>query len=165
MIDIFIVLGDNPGVYEKAAQTEWWPFIPAVGVVMGVCLVMIFITTTVMAMKRQCPVLWTAMSGLIATVILGLSIFGCAVAASRYEERDREHHDLYLAQVSEWVSGEIGGSLAASDAAELLDGESLTVLIDGEPVTLYLKQERSQGVLRLVVSGCDSPTSSTCGAD
>ena len=159
------MLGDNPGVYANVAQTEWWPFIPAIGVVVGVCLVVMFITATVMAMKRESPVSWAAASGLIATVVLGFSIFGCVVAASQYEERDRQHHDLYVAQVAEWVSDEIGGSLVASDAARLLNGESLTALVDGKPDVLYSEQDRSHDFLQLVLNGCDSPTRPRCGTD
>jgi hypothetical protein len=146
------VVGDNPGVYEKVAQTEWWPFIPAVGVVVGACLAVVFILTTVMAVKRESPVSWAAASGLITILVLGFSTFGCVVALSQYEERDRQHHDLYVTQVADWVSGKIGGQVTISDTARLLNGESLTAVVGGRPSILYIKQDRPNHLLQLLVN-------------
>jgi hypothetical protein len=146
------VVGDNPGVYEPAAQTEWWPFLPAAGVVVGVCLAVMFVVTIVMALKRQLPASWVWVSGLSTIVIFGFSTFGCLIAVSQYEVREREHHDLYVARVADWVSDEIGGEVNVSDTARLLDGESLTAQIDGTPSILHIEQDRPADLLHLFVN-------------
>lgn len=143
--------GDNPGIYANVEQTEWWPFIPALGVLVGVCLAVTFILTTVMAIKREGSVCWAAVSGLIAMLMLCLSIFGCVVAASQYEHRERQHHEIYLTQVASWVSDEIDEDVTVSDAARLLGGESVTMLVGGKLSSLYILQDRSSHLLQLVV--------------
>lgn len=143
--------GDNPGVYDHVEQTAWWPFIPALGLIVGVSLLVIFVLTAVMAMKRDGSGLWAAASGLLAIVILGSSIVGCAAAASQYEQLDRANHDRYVAEVARWVSDEVGAEIAASDAARLLDGEALTASIGGELSDLSIEQDRHNDLLKLVV--------------
>src|SRR5690606_36885977 len=97
-------LGDNPGIYELVAQTQWWPFIPAVGVAVGVCLVVVFVVTTIMALKREASPSWAAASGVVAAVVLGVSVIGCVVAAAQYDDRDQQHRARYVAAVTEWLS-------------------------------------------------------------
>ena len=146
------MVSDNPGIYVNVEQTEWWPFIPAVGVVVGVCLLALFILTTCMVAKREGSVLWPAASGLLAAVVLGASIFGCAVAVSQYEQLDRQHHLLYVAEVADWVGDETGGSVTVAESARLLAGESVTTSIDEKSTVITIVQDRPRHILRLVVS-------------
>ncbi len=145
------MVGDNPGIYVNAEQTEWWPFIPALGVVVGVCFLALFILTVRMAAKREGPVLWAAASGVIAVAMLGFSILGCSAAVDQYEQLDRQHHELYVAQVAEWVSEEIGGQVTVRDSARLLAGESVTTQVDGKSSVITIVQDRPHRLLQLVV--------------
>lgn len=125
------------------------------GVAVGVCLVVVFVVTTVMALKREASPSWAAASGVVAAVVLGVSVIGCVVAAAQYDDRDQQHRDRYVAAVTEWLSDELGGSFTASDATRLLSGHSITTLINGKSCGLSIEQDRSHRRLHLLVGVCD----------
>ena len=146
---------DNPGVYEPFTQTEAWPFIPALGLVISIGLVAVFVLYLVGLRERVFPVWQPVVVGLLAVVVSATSVWGLAAASDQWAARDAEKYAQYETDVRDWItaSASVGVSTSVTVSTEqtrdLLARQTVTLPSTSGPVVLLLTSDRRDGVLVL----------------
>ena len=146
---------DNPGVYEPFTQTEAWPFIPALGLVISIGLVAVFVLYLVGLRERVFPVWQPVVVGLLAVAVSATSVSGLVAASDQWAARDAEKYAQYETDVRDWItaSASVGVSTSVTVSTEqtrdLLARQTVTLPSTSGPVVLLLTSDRSDSVLVL----------------
>lgn len=100
-------MAENPGLYEPYVQTEAWPFLPALGLVVAAILFVAFLAVLVLAAKREAPAGYPLVAGGLTALVAIPSVIGVIAASSEFAINEAMHWDSYVDVVSTWISEEI----------------------------------------------------------
>ena len=144
-------LPDNPGVYEPFVQTSAWPFIPALGLVISICLVAVFALYLVGLRERVFPVWHPVLVGLLAVAVSAPSVFGLVAASDQWTASGAEKYAQYETDVQDWIVASASVGVSTEQTEDLLARQPVTFPSGSGPVLLRLTSDRTAEVLILDV--------------
>jgi hypothetical protein len=142
-------LPDNPGIYEPFAFAVAWPFIPALGLVISIGLVAVFVLYLVGLRERVFPVWQPVVVGLLAVAVSATSVFGLVAASDQWTAGDADKYAQYEVGVRDWIAAGESVDVSEEQTRDLLAGQPVTFTTGSGPVVLRLTSNRSAGVLVL----------------
>ncbi|MBG6056428.1 hypothetical protein IWX81_002865 [Salinibacterium sp. CAN_S4] len=140
---------ENPGIYEAYRQTEAWPFLPFLGVLLCAGMI-VFTLLLVMAAHAGAQPKWRAVVCGLATVIVGCaSVYGLTVASAQWVARDEAKHTVYIASVREWITDQISVPVGNEETVQLLEGKTVKIATRDGSLTTKIQTDSSQDALIL----------------
>jgi hypothetical protein len=153
---------DNPGVYQPFVQAEAWPFIPALGLVISIGLLAVFVLYLIGLRERVFPVWQPVMVGLLAVAVSAMSVVGLGAASEQWTARDAEKYAQYETEVRDWIAASAAVDVTTEQTRSLLARQPVTFPSGSGPVLLQITTDRSAGVLILDIFDQDLDKINSC---
>jgi hypothetical protein len=155
-------LPDNPGIYEPFAFAVAWPFIPALGLVIAIGLVAVFVLYLIGLRERVFPVWQPVVVGLLAVAVSALSVFGLVAASDQWTAGNADKYAQYETDVRHWIAAGASVDVSEKQTQDLLARQPVTFPSSSGPVVLLLRSDRGAGVLVLDIFDQDLVKISSC---
>ena len=139
----------NPGQFHEYAQTDPWPFLAGLGLLVAFGLLLCVPFFARGAHRRDLPWRWSVMAALAGAALAVVSATALTAVSQQWSARNDAARSEYVDSVDAWVEEQLGVAVTPEQVETLLSGRRVSLLVDESWSTVRLSRDASTDTLTL----------------